>query len=167
MGFSSWMFADTDNVVALKIGKTGYLSCPDGTVVTEMYYNGYTSFSSYDVYELIADWNKEYISSDSVKKPSRAIWNDGPEGDKWYKLAIRRYNNMVKSILDFKADKPKEIMVEEYGTDWKREIGIQVACFDEDNKNLKYPIKICQVKDNAYHYESLPASKHDPEQGCY
>lgn len=45
-----------------------------------------------------------------------------------------------------------------------RGVGIDIACYDEDNAALPYPIKITR-KMRGVHYEDLPASKTDPEQG--
>lgn len=46
---------------------------------------------------------------------------------------------------------------------WKRSIGINIACYDEENTALKYPIKIC--KDKPVRYDFLPVSNSDPNQG--
>lgn len=45
-----------------------------------------------------------------------------------------------------------------------RSIGIDIACYDEDNASLPYPIKITSKKTGIC-YEELPPSKWDPEQG--
>lgn len=45
-----------------------------------------------------------------------------------------------------------------------RNIGIDIACYDEDNASLPYPIKITSKKTGIC-YEELPPSKWDPEQG--
>ena len=46
-----------------------------------------------------------------------------------------------------------------------RGVGIDIACYNEDNAALPYPIKITR-KMRGVHYEDLPASKNDPEQGA-
>lgn len=56
-------------------------------------------------------------------------------------------------------------MKAKYGSDWKRILGIAVACYDEQNAALKYPIKIAST--NQCKYEDLPASKSDPNQGWW
>ena len=45
-----------------------------------------------------------------------------------------------------------------------REIGIELACGDSNNKKLKYPIKI--TYDSTAVYEECKYSKRDPKQGC-
>jgi hypothetical protein len=55
-------------------------------------------------------------------------------------------------------------MAEKYNDDYLREIGIDIACYDYQNKNLKYPIKIT-YNANAV-YENCKYSKGDPNQGC-
>lgn len=46
-----------------------------------------------------------------------------------------------------------------------RMIGINIACYDEENAKLKYPIKIVENKDLKY--EEVAPSKNDPEQGFF
>ena len=55
-------------------------------------------------------------------------------------------------------------MKKKYGSGWKSEIGVNIACYDEQNADLPYPIKIAE---KAALYEMQPASKKDPNQGCY
>ena len=43
-----------------------------------------------------------------------------------------------------------------------RFLGITLACYDEDNEKLKYPIKITSVEMD---YEAAEISKNDPNQG--
>lgn len=45
-----------------------------------------------------------------------------------------------------------------------REIGIAIACEDQDNRRLPYPIKICRYRENA-EYGKLMPSVGDPGQG--
>ena len=54
-------------------------------------------------------------------------------------------------------------MNELYGTDWKRNIGIDIACENEANAAVKFPIKISKEKPESY--EQYKASKTDPFQG--
>ena len=46
-----------------------------------------------------------------------------------------------------------------------RNIGIDIACYDSQNANLKYPIKI--VEDGDLKYYDVPPSKNCPEQGFF
>lgn len=46
-----------------------------------------------------------------------------------------------------------------------RSIGIEIACYDKDNANLKYPIKIVENKD--LEYEKVKPSKNAIDQGFF
>lgn len=48
--------------------------------------------------------------------------------------------------------------------DHDRHIGIDIACYDEDNAKLKYPIKIVR---NPAPYDEVEASKSCPNQGYF
>ena len=49
------------------------------------------------------------------------------------------------------------------GEDVDRNVGIHIACYDEQNASLRYPIKI--THDPHAVYEDCPASPNDPNQG--
>ena len=53
-------------------------------------------------------------------------------------------------------------MSQKYGKDWKRDIGIDIACYDEQNEDIPYPIKITS---KVMEYDSVSPSKSDPNQG--
>ena len=57
-------------------------------------------------------------------------------------------------------NRPKECNGE---NDHDRLIGIDIACYDEDNMKLKYPIKI--THDETAVYEECEYSPSDPDQG--
>lgn len=159
MGSFSWMFADTDNDKALEIGRRAYVACPDGTVIYQRNYEGDGMFGGFDIYDLVVDWNKDYISENNIRKPS-----GGRGGEiKCSQHEIEQYKESCERIRDFISGKPDEYMKEKYGERYKRRIGIDIACYNEDNAALKYPIKIC--KKRHVEYDLLPASKVDPNQG--
>lgn len=62
MGQFSWMYADTMNAKALCEGGTAYVVMPDGGYIYEDDYDGYGRFGGQDVYDLVADWNRKYLS---------------------------------------------------------------------------------------------------------
>lgn len=39
-----------------------YVLCPDGTAMHEYNYDGYGNFAGRDIYNLVADWNREFLS---------------------------------------------------------------------------------------------------------
>lgn len=158
MGCFSWMFADTDNEEALNMGMRAYVACPDGTMIYERSYDGHGVFGGYDIYDLVVDWNKAYISENNIRKS--AI----PEKKTGYSQSeIEEYERGCKRIRDFISGKSDEYMKEKYGERYKRSIGIDIACYDEENAALKYPIKICKEKPVGYNL--IPASNNDPNQG--
>ena len=55
-------------------------------------------------------------------------------------------------------------MLEKYGQDYLRLIGIDIACYDDQNNALEYPIKI--THDEYAVYENCNPSDGDPNQGC-
>ena len=65
-------------------------------------------------------------------------------------------------LEDFESGCSDGDMKVKYGDEYLREIGINIACYDEDNKNLKYPIKIV---DELCGYDDVCASLGDPRQG--
>lgn len=161
MGQFSWMYADTNNQKALNEGEKAYVPCPDGTVIFEECYDGYGNFDGHDIYNLVADWNRQKITVGSIRKPLREQWS--PEDEDYFQSAMRRYESSSRRILDFSNGQSDEYMEETYGEDWKRYIGIDIACYDEDNEALPFPIKIC--KNRPTEYDLLPASESDPNQG--
>lgn len=163
MGCFSWLLSDTKK--ALKYGGDAYLPFPKdkgafgllpGTILYENSYDCQGCFSGYDIYDLVAIWNRKYLSDHpdyiipSEKKPiSEYRWYryycDLSLDDKTITHLMRSHEN--NSYFSF------------------RYIGIDIACLNRNNKNLPYPIKICKLKENAC-YENLTYSKDDPLQGC-
>lgn len=161
MGFFSWMFADTGNTEALKVGKPAYLVWPDGSVTYIHRYDGYGRFDSYEIHKLVVDWNKDFLSVDNLIKPERNEYDE----QKYFDSAMRRYEYGCNRLNDFISGMSDEEMHARYGRDWKLEIGIDISDEDEQNASLKYPIRIC--KEEPKDISALPASKSDPLQGCY
>lgn len=62
MGSFSWLFADTNNTKNLRANRRGYVACPDGTFICEPCYETYGIFDGKDVYDLVVDWNREFIA---------------------------------------------------------------------------------------------------------
>jgi hypothetical protein len=62
MGSFSWLFADTNNTKNLRADRRGYVACPDGTFICEPSYETYGVFDGKDVYDLVVDWNREFIA---------------------------------------------------------------------------------------------------------
>lgn len=135
-----------------KIPYGGYAKvvCPDDTEIIEYHYDGYGTFGGYDIYELVVDWNKEDL---------KEIFNRFDE---------KHFAYDFKKVAEMYADDVPEEEITEYvkqlvGEDcylvreWKREIGIAIACEDEDNDALKYPIKITTLKTHKKYGELYPS----------
>lgn len=170
MGQFSWLDCDGVNekhrAILDDVKDNVYVLVPKefgGGHILETEYDGYGNFGGYDIYDLVADWNKEYITSDAIKKPVREQYDD-KEKEKYYQQALKTYNCEVNRLKDFKDNIDNKIMVERYGKDWKRGIGIDIACYDEDNARLKYPIKITHNADLTYE-DVKDISLGDPNQG--
>lgn len=163
MGSFSWLLSDTKR--ALKYGSDAYLPFPQdqgafglmpGTVLYEDFYDCQGSFSGYDVYDLVAMWNREYLSGHpDYIVPDR---NKKVSEYSWYKY----YSDLS---MDDKSITQMMRACEHHRCFSFRYIGIDIACGNRNNKKLPYPIKICKLRENAC-YEELAYSKDDPLQGC-
>lgn len=87
-----------------------------------------------------------------VRKPTAERFPD----KEYYDMAISRWHKALDRLSDFKNEVSDEVMKEEYGEWYLRSIGIDIACYDVDNKKLKYPIKIT---DKILDYDDVPASE--------
>ena len=158
-----------------------------GKRIVEPYYDGYGHFDCYDIYELVTEWNKEELSEDMLEKaPQLKQFGglrdfekdklrkegkskeeiekaDNAERERFYNMAINRRNRTISCMNDFKNNVPELVMAKKYGREWKRELGISIACYDEQNFKLPYPIKI--TYDDQAVYEKCKPSKSDENQG--
>ena len=163
MGQFSWKYADTRNRERLTLYGTAYVPCPDGTVIYEGCYQCYGIFGGHDIYDLVADWNRAYLSEKMIEKPARKEFDNNEQGERCYQSALKRYAARCRRLTDFVHRKPADYIEKTYGHDWKRNIGIEIACKNKDNAALPFPIKICKQKPDGY--GNIPASKTDPCQG--
>ncbi len=161
MGCFSWMFADTNNEKALCIGHPGYLVRPDGSFFLERCYDGYGRFGSQDVFDLVADWNREFLS----RNPDYIVPQHGTtvQADGSYKEAECKPVSSFEwypAYSDLSLNRQE--VVKRSGISEYRIIGIELACYNDQNEKLPFPIKVCE---SPCGYYSLPASKDDPNQG--
>ena len=150
MGFFSWIYSDTNKqLMAMEMADT-YLLVPEefqdvyGKYIKEGFYRGYGRFGGYDVYDLIPEWNKEMIP-EIIDRMKNNNWKNSCVSER----EIKELQNYYEG---------KEINCE------LRWLGIIMACDDEDNSELKYPIKITTV---PMEYNDVAPSKRDPNQGWW
>ena len=193
MGQFSWIYSDTNKQLLDDIYADTYLLVPKpfqekyGKAIYEGCYDGYGNFGRYDVYELVALWNRENLSSetmalrlpkveeygglfDSEKEELRKKGAteeeikkaDAEKQQEYCDKAILRYKKVLLRNKDFANNVPDNVMKEKYGRNYLREIGIDIACYDEDKAVLKYTIKITTKE---MEYEDVKPSLSDPNQG--
>ena len=77
MGQFSWLYSDTNKQVVDNKEADAYLLVPEpyqeeyGKYILETCYDGYGHFGNYDVYELVALWNRKNmpLNTSAVKEP--------------------------------------------------------------------------------------------------
>ena len=168
MGYFTWTDARYKNPQKSKrypscylqryvIGYDSYakIVCPDDTEIVEHYYDGYGDFNGQDVYDLVAEWNKPYLkdifemlkSDDRYKdhlrfaKPLETLAITWQEGDE---ISFQKELKMLSK---------KDSWLEK---EWKRNIGIAIACGDV-NKMIPYPIKITKSHSHIPYEDLYPS----------
>ncbi len=166
MGQFSWLdCCNEKRAVIDNVYQDVYVLVPKefgGRNIKEECYDGYGRFGEYDIYDLVASWNKDYITQDNIRKPRRIEWGNTKEDNKYFEYALKEYERKCQRLNDFKILSTNE-MNAKYSSTWLREIGIDIACGNEQNARLKFPIKITH-NPNAV-YEKCNPSKSDPYQG--
>lgn len=178
MGCFSWCTSDTRKSIPCTedvyegAPSTVYLLNPFGEPYKESEYEGYGEFGGRDVFELVLEWNREYLSPANLRKPARDDYCSGKDGDKSYEAAVRLYEGKCEAIVAYANGASDEQMRNEYGqivgalrdgSDWKRCLGIAIACYDEEHVKLRYPIKIVE---EPCEYGEADISPACPLQGC-
>lgn len=185
MGCFSWMFADTNNQKSLREGSRAYLVLPDGALLYESHYECYGEFAGQDVFDLVADWNRELLSQNpnflvkqhgQIKDPAapggyRPVPHKKISDFLWYAA----YADLTKSRAEveeawreaIKATLEKDPNAEVSRYCEYRGIGIDLAAYDDQNAALPFPIKVVRNGNVAplSALQELPASQSDPDQG--
>ena len=188
MGCFSWLDCKTKKQI--KIGGTAIVLIPKefgGKYYKDDCYDGYGRVNGYDVYDLVAIWNKGFISEKNLmpEPPLEKFGGlygfekqslreqgyseeeiekrDRAERQKYYDQAMKRRKRDIKMLKDFNSGKSDEYLRDAYGDDYLRNIGINVACYDKQNAALKYPIKLSHRTTDVY--EECGPSLSDPDQG--
>ena len=103
---------------------------------------------------MVADWNREFVK----ENPDFILpFNKTPLKEyEWYEAFSDLSKTREEVCEEVKAKTGKKYF--EY-----RYIGIDIACWDEDNAAIKYPIKITHTPNAVY--ENSNPSLGDPNQG--
>ena len=147
MGQFSWIYSDTNKQLLDNKQADTYLLMPKpfqakyGKAIYEDCYDGYGRFGNYDVYDLVPEWNKEMIP-EIIRRLKSGNWQ------------CKVNKNDITNLQNYYEDKPITCKL--------RWLGIIMACYDEDNFALEYPIKITTKE---IEYDSASPSKSDPNQG--
>ena len=147
MGQFSWVYSDTNKQLIDNRKADTYLLVPKpfqekyGKAIYESCYDGYGRFGRYDVYDLIPEWNKEMIP-EIIRRIKDGNWK------------CNTSENDITNLQNYYEGKPITCEL--------RWLGIVMACYDEDNFALEYPIKITTKE---MEYENVKPSESDPNQG--
>lgn len=144
MGFFTWTLANKketrlqcgDYAARCKLRYYGYgaVVCPDNTLIKEYSYDGYGMFNGRDVYDLVVDWNKDHLL-DIPNLPGFKPWGD----EQNFHAIMKAFQEDDWEALE-KAIESAAVSDPSMRTEWKRTIGIYIACMN--NALLPYPIKI-------------------------
>lgn len=147
MGQFSWIYSDTNKQVIDDKKAHTYLLVPKpfqekyGKAIYESCYDGYGRFGGYDVYDLIPEWNKEMIP-EIIRRIKNGNWHCSTcESD-------------IANLQTYYEGKEIDCPL--------RFLGIIMACYDDDNAVLEYPIKITT---REMEYGNVAPSLRDPAQG--
>lgn len=147
MGQFSWIYSDTNKQLVDNKRADTYLLVPKpfqekyGKAIFESCYDGYGRFGTYDVYDLIPEWNKEMIP-EIIHRIKAKNW------------VCSTSEKDITNLQNYYEGKPITCEL--------RWLGIIMACYDEDNFALEYPIKITT---REMDYENASPSESDPNQG--
>lgn len=144
MGQFSWRDCVTGKPILDNVRKTSYLLVPAkfGSNIEEPEYDGYGHFGGKDAYDLVIDWNKDMIP-EIIRRINNGTWE----------CNVNKTD--IENLQNFYENKP--ISCE------KRWLGIIIACYDEDNSALEFPIKV--TYESRATYEDCKPSPRDPNQG--
>lgn len=158
MGQFSWLYCDSGKQMIDNKLKDSYLLVPKafgGGRIIERCYNGYGRMGGHDVYDLVADWNREWVK----QNPDYVTYRGDKLSDyAWYPFYTDLSLSREEVLEKWEGTNDSRL----FGYEW-RIIGIDLACYDEDNANIKYPIKIAEYDLSTY--ESCEPSNSDPNQG--
>ncbi len=121
--------------------------------IKENYYDGYGMFGVHDIYDVVVDMNKGHL----VEALNRLKIKGKKYNNLYYTIAKMLDDGMSDSDITTNVEKDCCNLNDRYLIiDWKRCLGIRLACYLEDNELLPYPLKV--VSTLNCNYDELPAS---------
>ena len=179
MGQFSWLDCITEEQIVDDKTRDVYVLVPKefgGGHIKETCYDGYGNFGGHDIYDLVADWNRNVLSEKpnfifpyAFEKAKRLLEYQiiGIEDNYSQKIFLQicdkswyKYYSNLNLNIDEVVEKCRKDFDEYFDY---RYIGIALACYDKDNEALPYLIKIT-YNPNAVYEDCMP-SKSDPNQG--
>ena len=166
MGFFSWKTCDTRRSISNAYSDRGALPCKvlipleyqsefnNQKFIFEDCYEGYGTFGGYDIYDLIAKWNRKFLS----ENPNHIL----PYSQKT--VSNMKWCPYYADLSLTEEEVVNKVRKNGYSYFEWRSIGIDIACYNEDNVSLRYPIKISEKEEV---YEQASASKDCPYQGFF
>ena len=159
MGFFTWTLANRklsylrngDYAQSCKLPYYGYgaIVTPDNELIKEHAYEGYGRFDGHDAYELVAEWNREFlarIATDPRFMQSNAFPTDDPDHMGLIRAFVDDDDTKLRQCVHA-LSRRNPIM----DRNWKRCIGILFAGSEDNAKLLPYPLKIVNcVRPKSY-----------------
>lgn len=161
MGYFTWTLANKTPVklksgeyaasCKLRYGQYGAILCPDNTLIKEPCYEGFGMFDGKDVFDLVVDWNKDYLTDITKDIPSKYSTDNDIK-----KAAVAYQDNKLSDLDSVVARLAKKIPC--LKDEWKRWVGIMITN-GKQNETIPYPIKIVSLR-RPVPYDSLAPSIH-------
>ena len=174
MGQFSWLDCETDEQILDNVSRDVYVLVPQefgGGHIKETCYDGYGNFGGHDIFDLVADWNRKYFSKhpeftfpSSIKRAEfvKKYQKEHPDYQEDIEFTIAE-KSWYQDYANLKIPRERVVdSIRDHYSEW-RTIGIALACYDEDNAALPYPIKITHNPKAVY--ENCEPSLSDPNQG--
>ena len=171
MGYFTWTDAKIKNPRKTKYGYAksdmvnydsyAKIVCPNDTEIETDCYDGYGHFGTKDAYDVVAEWNKPHLNDIIIKMKERAkknnttIWDLHDMEPLSLKYADSKTDDEVTAFVVSEINSGN--LAPYLETEWKRTIGIFIACGKENNEALPYPLKITKNKTHIPYSDLYPS----------
>lgn len=132
----------------------GYLGEPTPEQLADVSIPEYEKIGRYDMYELLAVWNSDVTISEDI---TVRYFSDKED------IVIPKGTKVGDVLRGINFDNPmKEI---DANTDFNRQIGVGIGCWDKDIDKLPYPLKLVSKDYTRSYEECVGRSYGDRNQG--